>query len=87
MSDIDAAQSMGWLVNCLPYLEVECNKMKAGIEKRAMDAIRANDLRPSVAVALWQEYAAVDRLLASFRARVKMNETRSERAASAFKLS
>jgi hypothetical protein len=52
-----------------------------------MDAIRANDLRPSVAVALWQEYAAVDRLLASFRARVKMNETRSERAASAFKLS
>ena len=86
MEDIDAATGQGWLLNVLPYLEDDVKKIKLGIEKRAMDAIRAQELTPETAMMLWQEHAAADRLLASFRARVKMGATRAQRASTVFEL-
>lgn len=80
-SDLAAAGSLAHLSHFLPYLEAEVGTIKKSITHRAGVAVRAGALTPDLAVQLWHEWDAADRLLRSFAARMRMTTSRATRAA------
>lgn len=63
------------LVNFMPYLRAEVDKMQRDVESRAYAGLRDHSLTPEQALSLWREKLAAADLLRRFDTRIKMGHT------------
>lgn len=74
------------VANMLPYVEDEIERMQKTLKTKTFELVRKGELTPERAVHAWMELYSYDRLLRTFRTKVKMGESAGEKTATELKI-